>query len=82
MITAPPPITTGTINLEPFREAAAGAVKLATAGEVAAKNLRVLAALNAIGAHNLYAGTANPRLVAKRHAKNKVAKQSRKTNRG
>jgi len=29
----------------------------------------------------IYEGTANPKAVARRHAKNKVAKRSRKTNR-
>jgi hypothetical protein len=36
---------------------------------------------NAFGVKHSYAGTANPTKVAKRRAKNKVAKQSRKANR-
>lgn len=40
-----------------------------------------LAILGGINPRTMYAGTANPWKVAKRHAKNRVAKQSRKVNR-
>lgn len=40
----------------------------------------ILVALNKLGKH-IYEGTANRKTVAKRHAKNRVAKQSRKVNR-
>jgi hypothetical protein len=46
---------------------------------------RMLGILNLLvlkGKVRLYEGTANPKQVARRHAKNRVAKQSRKVNRG
>ena len=46
---------------------------------------RMLAVLNLLvfqGRYRMYEGTANRKAVAKRHAKNRVAKQSRKVNRG
>jgi hypothetical protein len=44
--------------------------------------LGVLNLLAAQGKYRMYEGTANRRAVARRHAKNRVAKQSRKANRG
>jgi hypothetical protein len=44
--------------------------------------LGVLNLLVMQGKIRLYEGTANRKQVAKRHAKNRVAKQSRKVNRG
>lgn len=43
--------------------------------------VRMAVALNKTHGRHIYAGTANPRAVAKRRAKSKVAKQSRKINR-
>lgn len=46
---------------------------------------RMLGILNFLvlhGRYRMYEGTANPKQVARRHAKNRVAKQSRKANRG
>lgn len=45
-----------------------------------ATGLKFIAALNRKGGH-IYGGTANPKAVAKRRAKNKVAKRSRRANR-
>jgi hypothetical protein len=44
--------------------------------------LGILNLLSLQGKCRLYEGTANRRAVARRHAKNRVAKQSRKANRG
>lgn len=44
--------------------------------------LGVLTLLVLQGRYRMYEGTANPKQVARRHAKNRVARQSRKTNRG
>lgn len=43
--------------------------------------LGILTLLVIQGRYRMFEGTANPKQVAKRHAKNKVAKQSRKANR-
>lgn len=43
--------------------------------------LGVLTLLVIQGRYRMYEGTANPKQVARRHAKNRVAKQSRKVNR-
>jgi hypothetical protein len=44
--------------------------------------LGILTLLVLQGRYKMYEGTANPKQVARRHAKNRVAKQSRKANRG
>lgn len=44
--------------------------------------LAILTLLVIQGRYRMYEGTANRRAVARRHAKNRVAKQSRKANRG
>lgn len=44
--------------------------------------LAILTLLVLQGRYRMYEGTANPKQVARRHAKNKMAKQSRKANRG
>ena len=44
--------------------------------------LGVLNLLSLQGRYRMYEGTANRGAVARRHAKNRVAKQSRKVNRG
>jgi hypothetical protein len=44
--------------------------------------LAILTLLVMQGRYRMYEGTANRRAVARRHAKNRVAKQSRKINRG
>lgn len=59
----------------PFREAVAKAVPQID------HQSKVLLLLNSLKGQHLYRGTANPNKVAKRRAKNKVAKQSRKLNR-
>lgn len=43
--------------------------------------LAILTLLVLQGRYRMYEGTANPKQVARRHAKNRVAKQSRKVNR-
>jgi hypothetical protein len=46
---------------------------------------RMLGVLNLLvlqGRYRMYEGTANPKQVAKRHAKNRVARISRRRNRG
>lgn len=49
--------------------------------EPTAAQVKMLYALNNIGKH-IYAGTANPKKVAARRAKNKMARVSRRQNRG
>jgi hypothetical protein len=49
--------------------------------QVSKQMLGILTLLVMQGRYRMYEGTANPKQVAKRHAKNKVARQSRKVNR-
>lgn len=44
--------------------------------------LGILTLLVTQGRYRMYEGTANPRQVARRHAKNRVARKSRRANRG